>query len=53
MEMLSRMVRLGRGGFSAECDARGILWERVMADEPAAEIRQTWPTTSYQPKQSE
>ncbi len=36
--------------FSAERDVKGILWERVTADQQAAEIRQTRPSTSYRPK---
>ena len=37
-----RLGRLGRGGVSAERDVSGMLWERVTADQQAAEIRQTW-----------
>ncbi len=37
-------------GFSAERDVNGILWERFTADQQAAEIQQTWPSASYQPK---
>jgi len=36
--------------FSAERDVNGILWERFTADQQAAEIRQTWSSTNYQPK---
>jgi len=34
------------GGFSVVRDVNGILWERVTADQQAAEIRQTWLSTS-------
>jgi hypothetical protein len=40
--------RMGRR-FSAGCDVKGILWDRVTADRQAAEIRQTYPSTSYRP----
>src|SRR5882672_12109920 len=40
-----RIGRLGCGDFSDEREVSGILWERVTADQPPAEIRQTWPLT--------
>jgi hypothetical protein len=40
-EISHRLGRLGCGGVSAERDVNGMLWERVMADQQAAEIRQT------------
>ncbi len=32
----------------AERDVNGILWERFTADQQAEEIRQIWPSMSYQ-----
>lgn len=36
-------------GVSVERDVNGMLRERVTANQQAAEIRQTWPSTSYRP----
>jgi hypothetical protein len=44
--------RLGCGGVSAERGVNGMLWERVTADQQAAEIRQTRPSTSDQPTEA-
>ena len=35
--------------FSAEREVNEILWERVTADQQAAEIRQTWPAMRDHP----
>jgi hypothetical protein len=43
--------RMGRR-VSAGRDVKGILWDRVTADRQAAEIRQTYPSTSYRPSLS-
>jgi hypothetical protein len=45
-----RLGRLGCGGVSAEREVNGMLRERVTADQQTSESRQTWPSTSYQPK---
>lgn len=44
-----RLGRLGWGGVSAERAVKGMLRERVTADQQTTEIRQTWSSTSCQP----
>ena len=36
--------------FTAETDANGIIWEQFTAEQQASEIREIWPTSSYEPK---
>jgi hypothetical protein len=35
--------------FSCERDVKGMFREHVTAEQQAAEVPQTWPSTSYQP----
>ena len=40
----------GWGGVSAEREVDAMLWERFVANQQAAETRQTWPSTGDQTK---
>lgn len=42
-EISCRIGRLGWGGCSARREVKGLLWERVTADQQAAEIRRPGP----------
>lgn len=49
-ELSSLLGRLECGGVSAGREVKGMLRERMMADQQTAEIRQIWPSMSYRPK---